>query len=272
MLCDDHLHTTPLSPDSKLGLDEACRAATAAGLNRICITNHLSDKKYYPFTEQIRGWTYNRSVDDLLAFKELIEKKRGEYPELGIGFGIEADYDEGTEGELKDLLDGTGFDFVLGSAHFLDGNFAMQLNLFPHALEHYTPDELVAAYFAKLEKATRSGLFDCLAHLDVFKRRSPESVANVDCREAVRSLARVMKTKGLAFEFNTARFQHAAIDFHPSKELRKILFEEGVRTVTIGSDAHHAEHVGFKCLEARDTAKKEGFQTVYFEKRKPVPY
>jgi histidinol phosphatase-like PHP family hydrolase len=82
-----------------------------------------------------------------------------------------------------------------------------------------------------------------------------------------------MKKKGLAFEFNAASLRRKeTLDYHPSKDIREVLFKEGIRIVTIGSDAHSAGSVGSKCVEARGLAKAEGFKTAFFKNRKPVYY
>ncbi len=274
MLSDDHLHTTDLSPDASMSLSECCQAALAAGLDHITITNHLGPKGYFPFKGKLDGWEYIHSLDDLLASKELVEKTRGEYPELEIGFGIEADYEAGKEDELKELINGAGFDFILGSVHYLGEYSSFYLHRWPQSLEaRDTAEEFLKDYFAKLERAALTGLFDCLAHVDVFKRGAPEQLLQANYLDYARSLAKVMKKKNMAFEFNTASLRRKkTLKYHPSKDIREVFFEEGIRIVTIGSDAHSAGSVGGKCIEARDLAKSEGFKTAFFKNRKPVYY
>ena len=78
-------------------------------------------------------------------------------------------------------------------------------------------------------------------------------------------------SKGKGIEINTSSFRYKLDDLTPSKDILKLYKELGGTIITIGSDAHKAEHVGYKILEVREELKKLGFkQFCTFEKMKPI--
>ncbi len=274
MLCDDHVHSIPLSPDASQPMREACQEAIEKGLNRVCFTEHLSQKNYFPYSGPYEEPEYNYSAGDFSAALSEVEELRGEFPGLDVGFGVEADYFPGREGELKDLLNAVPFDFVLGSVHYLNGWCVAARSCAPDC-EALGEEALYDGYFSLLFSAVETGLFDSMAHVDLFKRTGSIAFGSVNYSlygDKWPELGKLMAANNAALELNTAGEHRYGVGVHPGKKARDALFEAGVRLVTVGSDAHHAGQIGLGCAEARDTAKKEGFKTVFYGKRKPVEY
>ena len=82
--------------------------------------------------------------------------------------GIEADYFVGCEDELKELLSGHPWDYVIGSVHFVDG-WRIDNPETQDVFHDADLKELYGRFFETVESAIRSGLFDFVAHLDNLK-------------------------------------------------------------------------------------------------------
>ena len=128
-------------------------------------------------------------------------------------------------------------------------------------------EEMRIEYFRLLKKAIKTGLFDVIGHIDIFKKTLPETRFE-NLRPEWKEVADLMVKHKTGFEINTGR---GRITF-PSEELITLLKKTGVETVTIGSDAHRTEQVGIGIEDAEEMLLKRGINRIYiFNKRKPIP-
>jgi histidinol-phosphatase (PHP family) len=88
---------------------------------------------------------------------------------------VEISFESHREDEIRAYLARHPYDFVIGSVHVMRGS--------PYAgrsvagwVAGKSIDEIVAPYFAEVEAAVRSGLFDTLGHLDYVKKYVAEHV------------------------------------------------------------------------------------------------
>ena len=111
------------------------------------------------FLRQLKGV----SLEDYL---ELVRKVREEEYPIDLKFGLEICYFEEQEDFIRGLTENKGFDFLLGSVHFVDG-FA-----FDHKAEHWDGidvDKIYERYFETSISLAESGLFDGIGHPDAIK-------------------------------------------------------------------------------------------------------
>ena len=123
-------------------------------------------------------------------------------------------------------------------------------------------------YFAELQKAASSGLFDTMAHPDLIKKFQvwPESAQY----GLFRKTAEVFAKSGVAFEVNTSGIDRPCGEFFPGKEFLTELFKASV-PVTLGSDSHQAEQIGRYFDEAQTMLKKLGYRNlVRYQKREKI--
>lgn len=172
---------------------------------------------------------------------------------LAVRIGIEADYIEGTEAVYRQALADSDLDYVLGSVHTFAGFHVYQQRTWPPPGERA---ELFAAYFDALRKATTSGLFDVLAHLDAVKVFGPE-VFEVAGHEIEPTLD-VIAASGIAVEFNTAGVRKCGEVF-PRPALARALVDRGV-PFTFGSDAHSPDELGFAAPEVLALCRSLGIR------------
>ncbi|MDI6711770.1 MAG: histidinol-phosphatase HisJ family protein [Anaerosomatales bacterium] len=155
--------------------------------------------------------------------------------------GVEADLHPGNEAHVRRLVSSAPFDFVLGSVHFLDG-WAFDDPELLDGYDRWDADRLWARYFEDLATAAASGIADAIAHPDLPKKFgcSPRT----DPRELYEAFAEAVADAGVAVEVSTAGLRKPCAEIYPAPGLLAALNRRSV-PVTIGSDAHAPEEVGY---------------------------
>ncbi|GGA41382.1 histidinol phosphate phosphatase domain-containing protein [Psychrobacillus lasiicapitis] len=181
--------------------------------------------------------TMNDFVENILQAKE---KWRSEGVELKLG--IEADYFVGYERELKELLRGYPWDYIIGSVHFVDGwGFDN-----PQTVDKFEGIDLKTLYerfFTTVEKAIRSELFDFVAHLDNLKVFNFK-VDNMDFVNWYKRIAEALVEKGTATEVNAGLYYRYPVkEMCPGPDFVKVLVDHGVE-FTVSSDSHYPDDLG----------------------------
>jgi histidinol-phosphatase (PHP family) len=138
-----------------------------------------------------------------------------------------------------------------------------------HWVEGRSLAEIVAPSFDEVEAAARSGLFDALGHLDVVKRYLHPFVtreAFAGAPELYEPVLRALVESGTALEINTSGLRHAVGETYPSAAMVRRFRDMGGRAVTIGSDAHRAEHFGWALADGYQYAVDSGFSALTFRR------
>lgn len=258
-LVDYHVHSTR-SADAHSPMAGVCRRGVEIGLAEIAFTEHLDlqpDDPGYGFHD------YAAYRSDLEACRERFDRH------LTLRCAIEVSYQREFESEIQAYLDGKEFDFVLGSVHALDRQFVW--------LEEYyagrTSQEVYLGYFEELRRAAATGWFDALGHFDLPKRYCSHLYGPFDPKlyaEAIDAVLEAAVESGTGLEINCSGLFQAPRETFPGLAVLKRYRERGGEIITVGSDAHRAEHLG-KGLEcAYDLARAAGFRAVAtFHNRQP---
>jgi histidinol-phosphatase (PHP family) len=260
-MIDLHLHT-PLCRHATGTVSDYVAAARSRGVTTVCFTDHLPLPASYPDGYAMRPGELPGYVSEVRAAASASATAGG--PEVLCG--IEADWIPEAPVLVADAVCAHAFDVVLGSVHFVDG-WAFDD---PDLVEGYeTRDigELWEGYFAQVQQAARSGLFDVMAHLDLVKKFGffPER----DPRALYQAVAETLATCGLAVEVNTAGLRKPVREIYPSLELLKACRRHGVLATT-GSDAHTPSEVGSGLDEAARHLRAAGYDSVVvFRRRVP---
>lgn len=262
MLPDLHVHTARCGHAGG-SIGDYLEQARRLGLSYLGFADHLP-LYWLPLEERHRELAM--SEEELPGYVEEVLRLKRTNPDLAIGLGIEADYVPGFEERLRTLLSQHPFDYVLGSVHYIDGwGFDN-----PACLDGYARweiDELYGRYFALVQQAIRSGLFDILAHPDLIKKFGYRPRA--DMRGLYEEVARAMAEASVCVEVNTAGLRVPAKEIYPSLEFLKACRRYGV-LAAVGSDAHQPHLVAWEWRLAREWLLAAGYhQVVVFEARKP---
>ena len=233
-------------------------AAIAAGLQAIAVTDHIP---MYWLPQAEHEPTLAMSMEELpryvAAVLDLKERHRGE---IEVLLGIEADYIEGHEAELEQLLASYPFDVVLGSVHRLGDRWvAAPSTVLRYQRGNGEVDAIWSRYTDLVIAAAASGLFDVLAHLDLPKKFGHRATTPFAGRQA--EVVAAVAASGCAVELSSAGRRRPVREDYPAPDLVRELAAAGVQLV-LSSDAHDPSEVGLGFAELVKTAGAAGVTEV----------
>jgi len=190
-----------------------------------------------------------------------------------IRIGVEVGYEMGLEGKIADFLDQHRFDFVLGAVHCLD-HIAItskeELDDFRNQLKPRGSEYLARRYFEYVRAAAGCGLFDCLAHLDIWRKYIyPEMREEfiMAIKQLVKSMIEAIVKTPTGIEINTSALRRGEEQPYPSEEIITQAVNMGLKVFTIGSDAHQIDDLGVGLDRAERILSKLGLQPARFKAR-----
>ena len=254
---DYHLHTR-LCKHASGSLEEYTESAISKGITEICFADHIPLPNGF-------DQHHRMELRELEIYLQLIESCQKKFPEIKILSGIEADYIEGMEPYLQDIISSYPFDLVIMSIHFIrdwpEGQW-----VFNYHFPEKSLSQVYQEYFVTMIKGIRTGLFDIVGHLDLIKRPDyPVLKVNPD---GVESVLKAIQEKNMGIELNTSGIRKDIGDYYPSLDLIHLIIEKGI-PVTPGSDAHSPEQVGFHFTELLDALPdNRKLKWAGYEKRK----
>ena len=124
---------------------------------------------------------------------------------------------------------------------------------------------MVRRYFEVVERAVRSGLFDVIGHLDIYRRHGLNFYGGQLLKThqgLVEELLSEMGKREVGLEINTAGWRHGQNEPYPSLTLLKEALERGITVITLGSDAHRLGDLGYGIEKAACLAKAAGYDAI----------
>jgi histidinol-phosphatase (PHP family) len=238
-------------------------AALSRGLSEVAFTDHVP-LYFLPGEDPDPGLAMTRA--ELPAYVEEVRALREEFAgRIDVLLGLEADYAEGHEAALEEILRAHDWDVVLGSVHWVRGDW---IDAPGSAKRHEIEgsETLWREYYRLLGKAAASGLFEVLTHFDLpkkFGHRMPESLARAEA-EAVGAA----RAAGVAIEVSSAGLRKTVGEEYPAPPLLASLVAAGV-PIVLSSDAHAPAEVAWGRSEILAAARAAGAREhLSFRKRK----
>ncbi|MDT3427337.1 histidinol-phosphatase (PHP family) [Paenibacillus forsythiae] len=255
-------------------LEDYVRRGIELGLKQLGLSDHLplvhvDPAQYYPEMAMPLE-ELPRYVEECLALKE---RYRGV---IDLRVGLEADYIEGYEDKIRELLAPYPWDYLIGSVHFL-GEWDITDFRQVHGWEGQEPLEVYRRYYQAIGKAASSGVYDIIGHMDVIKRfgYGPDTAeGRAEVRELERGALRAIADAGIAMELNASGLFKPCAEMFPASHVLKQALELGI-PLTLGSDAHDPAKLGEGLPEARKLLWDTGFRELaVFEdrRREMVPF
>ncbi len=264
-LPDYHVHTFRCGHAGGASRDFVLRAIDL-GLSEIGFTDHIPlyflpadrrDPKLAMREDQFDD--YVREVDALR------EEFRGR---IEVRLGLEADYAEGHEEELRQWLGRAPWDLVLGSVHRVGNGWIDDPDSSPARFEAEGIVTLYSEYYRLLTKAARTGLFDVLTHFDLPKKFGHRPDPPV--REAERLAIHAAAEAGVAVEISSAGLRKPVAEAYPEARLLEEIVAAGI-PVTFSSDAHAPAEVGWGYAQTLALARAAGVtEFVTFARRRKI--
>lgn len=263
-ILDMHTHTDN-SFDGNHSTMYMCECAEHLGLRGLAFTDHVEIDIFHQDNFDRRA---------LQSYFEIIKARAAFMGRLLIFVGVElgeATYDIPT---AEQLLDSLHYDFVIGSIHNLRGE-----EDFCFLDVDNTSDaeirEILNEYFEEERKLAEWGKVDTLAHLTYPLRYiCGEHGRNVDLRDYNSQLEAVLKAvihSGISLEINTSGLYQKLQSTMPGEEIISWYRRLGGELITIGSDSHYGERLGFGVSDGMALAERCGFRklTIY-QNREPI--
>lgn len=252
-----HFHDDA-SSDGRAPLREHCDEAEAAGLTALCVTNHV--ERMLPSGEWVVE--LEEAVGRFTDEGEAAAEEDAARAALDVRLGAEFEYRPGWTDDLDRLADRVPFDFVLGSAHIVEG---LNVSGGPEVEEYFdgrSLEEAYGPYFDALEEMVDWGGFDAVAHFDLVKRYGHEHYGAYDPRRfegRIRSVLSAMAAGGIGIEVNASGLVQAPAAPYPSARILAWAREEGVPFLTAGTDSHRPADLATGLEEAVEAARRAGW-------------
>ncbi len=240
---DFHIHTKRCKHASGEP-QEYVEQAIRMGLKEIAFTDHIPLPHGFDRAHRMDPDELDDYVNDVLTLQK-------QYSEIVIHLGIEADFIDGFEPFLKKTLSAYPFEIKILSVHFLahwpQGNWVFQYNFPGKPIK-----EIYAEYLQAVKRGIETGLFNVVGHLDLIKRPNMPLLKHNE-RE-VREVLAAARENGMAIEINTSGLRKKIGEPYPDFSFLPLIAEYGL-PVTLGSDAHAPQQVGFSFDKVKKVAK-----------------
>jgi histidinol-phosphatase (PHP family) len=275
-LIDYHLHTST-STDAHSTVAEYCARAVKLGLAEIAITNHMN----------LRTDKWHLTPDVMAALWAEIQLIQKLYPSLAIRLGIEVDYFDDLHDEIAQELPkyaeaiGRPLDFILGSAHEMDGVRFASRKQAHRLLVGADPVPIYHKFFDLMTGVVTSGLFDIVAHPDLIRRFTglhTPFTPFAAYREAANAFIDCLVENDVGFEINVKGLVHPVGDMYPTKDFLVRYLEQSKTAdktpiIVIGTDAHYPDHLGTNLDVAANRLRQLGVSEIStFSKGKRIPF
>lgn len=262
MIIDYHMHSLH-SVDGKMTVEDACIKAIALGIDEVAFTDHIDLD--WPDPDIV----FN--IKDMDQYMYDIEAARKKFKgEIEIKTGIEIGLQSHVLSHTSHIIKSYPFDFVIASIHIIE-------RMDPYIGKYYegkSKEESYLRYYeAILDLINQFDDFDVLGHLDYVKRYSPHAYEEGDHMlgfDVVDKILKALIQKGKGIEVNTSGYRHTSQCPMPHFDIVKRYQELGGKILTLGSDAHNTEGIGFGFTFAIEEIKQAGFRCLTtFKRRQP---
>ena len=254
---DYHIHTT-FSGDSTINPEECIQKAIELGIKEIAITDHAEFNVWRP-GELFEDDCFN--IKDYMSTLTSLKEKYGH--RIVIKAGIEVGLQREEKKVINQLINENPFDFVIGSSHTID-----KIDLFYRKIyEEQTKSKAYEQYFNEVLEIVR--VFDSYSvygHLDLIRRYAPGEYEDVELttaeNEIIIEILKQIISRGKGIEVNTSGYRYGLNSTNPGIEILKWYRQLGGEIITVGSDAHHKSHIGYRIPETYELLKDLGYRYI----------
>lgn len=263
---DYHMHSA-FSLDSQMDMESAIQKCVSNGYKYMAFTEHLDID--FP------GYGDKFSFDADLLKEKIIEVNK-KYPDIDVVYGLEAGVTKDTADEIKEYIIKHNFEYVVLSDHIV---FGQDPYSDPDVYYKYSKNKVYGQYLSDIVECMNEVKdFDTLGHYDYITRyasyRDPD-LRYEEYRDQFDAIFEYLITYDKSLEINTATYSEKKYGKRVfDKDILYRYKEMGGKNITIGSDAHDTDHIGFKFDHFIDIIRLTGFEylTYYKNKEKILAY
>ncbi len=263
-IIDLHTHTDS-SQDGNHPVDLMAQTAADNGIEAVAFTDHCEVDVFF-------SSGFDKRVER--SHKEVSRAKKDFEGKIEILRGIElaeAHYDTALS---EKILADHDYDVVIGSLH--------NLRNMPDFYDFETFDgldtvALMNEYFDELLNLLQWGNFDILAHITYPFRYIFNHCGYVEdinkYKNKVDEILKLCAEKDKALEINMGGLKYPINLPSPNIDTVKRYKELGGKLISVGSDSHYAERIGFGIPNAYEMAREAGFKSIAkFNNRKIIEF
>lgn len=238
---DYHLHSS-FSGDSDTDIMDTINFAKKIGLTSICITDHYDMD--FPIIPEAPEMRFDLDIPVYISYMSNIQKNVA--PDFDFRIGIELGVMPSTLDKITQFVnDNPYFDFIIASTHVVDNMDPY----YPAYFENKSVSEGYRRYFEdELYSVTHFDSYDVYGHLDYILRygNDPKHPFNPnDYMDIFEEIFKQIISKGKGIEINTGGLYKNLNQTHPCYEYLKLYKALGGEIITVGSDAHTPDKVGY---------------------------
>lgn len=263
---DFHTHTN-FSGDSKAPMEEMIQQAILLGFDTLCITDHHDNP--YPYTH---GELRDLFMLDVINYQKHFQLMKERYQDqiqllCGVEIGVQSKYAEVSYSFTNEHT----FDFIIASSHLSDEKDPYYMDFFDDKEE----DAAYGEYFQSIIDNIRTFQdFDIYGHLDYVVRYGPNKnkyYSYKKYQDYFDEILRLIIQHNKGIEVNTSGLKYGLGHAHPHSDILKRYKELGGTILTVGSDAHAKEHLGYEFSSICDLLLSIGFEYyTIFQERTPI--
>lgn len=258
---DFHFHSF-YSGDSEASMEEMIERGIALGLKILCFTEHM-DYDYDPQCDEDFLLDTDEYWKGFLHYKEIYKDR------IDLRFGVELGLQPHLAERHNQYLSKYPFDFVIGSSHLIHGIDPY----YPKFFQLKEEKSCYLEYFESiLENIEAFCGFDVYGHIDYIVRYCPsrkEHYSFSPFADIIDEILRKLISLGKGIEVNTGGFKYQLGHPNPHEDIIKRYKELGGEIITVGSDAHVPEYLGYEFSRVSGILKDAGFQyyTVFKDRK-----
>lgn len=270
-LYDNHNHSQFSFDGGRTSVGKTVNSAIGKGLAGVCFTDHCD---FFVPPMKAQHEEYVPEVFDVEARNAEIDKVNAKCPrDFHVFKGIEIGVQKSERDKIAAHLEKYSFDEIIASVHYLDDTDPFWGGYYEGKTWRYAYGHYLETLYD--EMVWLGDRFDIMGHYDYVTRYAPYpecSILYKDFPDILDSMLRYLAENGKALEINTKTYQ----DFKGRTPVldKNILMryrELGGEIISLGSDSHDADRVGFNFERTASLVSRCGFRYLaHFDKRKPV--
>lgn len=237
------------------------RAAENAGLDAIGFADHCNVSEREAMIETKHEYGFN--LDLTYERRRRAIASLADRADLTIYDAVEVDYDPADEPAIREFLADAGFDYAIGSVHFVE-DLSVQASAVFAARSDEDRAATVDRYYEKLVSLIDSELFEIAAHLDL-PERTPE-IRGFTTDDHYAMVADAFADSATIPELNAGRVLGEYGEYHPADPFFEHLRERGVSFVP-GSDSHRPGELGDRTAVLTEAFAEHGLEPIRLSER-----
>lgn len=264
-------HTHTYFCDGTDSVELLCEKAVEKGFSALGFSSHAPLPRGCGL---VSDW--HMSAPDLERYIAEVRRAKEKWADrLEVFLGLEVDYIKGVMGPADGIYKKSGFDYLIGSVHYLTPEGSTPFTVDGPASEFekgiqegYRGDgkALMEAYWDAVREMCAAGGFQIVGHLDLLKKNNQDqrwfSLYDAEYKKKLDQVLDVIARAGLIIEVNTGGLSRKKTkELYPAPWILKDMRKRDI-PVLISSDAHSYIHLDSCYGEAKTLLKEAGYTAV----------